>query len=130
MTSNRAVPFSHSFQSHMIHDRRRESHCIATVDTRITSFRTCGQELMEAFDVPHLLANHCSSVACWEKWRMPPQQLRESQQRPRWWWVKGFSGSTIHPMPAQPTKSVATQIWWTCTNRRASDTNCKTTHLT
>ena len=64
MTSNRAVPFSHSFQSHMIHDRRRESHCIAIVDTRITSFRTCGQELMEAFDAPHLLANHCSSVAC------------------------------------------------------------------
>ena len=33
----------------------------AIVDTCIPSFRSCGQELIAAFDAPHLLANHCSS---------------------------------------------------------------------
>jgi hypothetical protein len=39
------------------------SHCIATVDTCITSFESCGLDLIAAFGASHLLANHCSSVA-------------------------------------------------------------------
>ena len=83
------------------------------------------------FDWP--LSGHTilpSRMARWEKGRLPPQQSRESQQRPGWWRVEGFSGSTIHPIPAQPTKSVATWILWTCTSRRASDANCRTIYLT
>jgi hypothetical protein len=57
VTSNRAVPFSFPFPRHM-------SHCIATVGICITSFETCGHDLIAAFGASHLLANYGSSVAC------------------------------------------------------------------
>jgi hypothetical protein len=49
---------------HISHHERRKSRCIATVDNCITSFETCDHDLIAAFDALHLLANHCSSVAC------------------------------------------------------------------
>ena len=42
---------------------RDASLVIATVDTCITSFVTCGLELIAACEAPHLHANHYSSVA-------------------------------------------------------------------
>ena len=31
---------------------------------------------------------------------------KKASPKSRWWWAKGLSGSTIHPMPAQPTEPV------------------------
>ena len=69
-------------------------------------------------------------MACMIAWRHRSggdqrQQLRDRQRRPRWWRVNGFSGSTILPIPALLTESVATRIGWVSISRRASDANCR-----
>ena len=57
------------------------------------------------------------------------QERDDHQERPRKLWVKGFPGSTVRPIPAQPTESAATRIGWVGTSWRASDATCRAIHI-